>query len=206
MTDTSRTEPTLRRICVYTGASSGYRSEFASAAKAMGLALGERGIGLVYGGGHVGLMGVVADAALSAGGEVIGVIPSGLVDRELGHTGVTSLEVVPDMHTRKARMAELADAFVSLPGGIGTLEELFETWTWAQIGLHTKPIGLLNVDGFYDHLLAFLDLQVTEGFLPAASREHLIVGADPGQLIGSLTARRGGLADQWTAGPRQKYR
>lgn len=202
MTDTPRTEPTLRRICVYTGASSGKRSEFASAAKAMGRALGERGIGLVYGGGHVGLMGLVADAALSAGSEVIGVIPSGLVDRELGHRGVTSLEVVPDMHTRKARMAELADAFVSLPGGIGTLEELFETWTWAQIGLHTKPIGLLNVDGFYDHLLAFLDLQVAEGFLPAASRAHLVVGTDPGQLIGSLAARRAGLADRWAAGAR----
>lgn len=164
---------------------------------AFGVELAARGHGVVYGGGHVGLMGVLADAVLSGGGAVIGVIPRALVDRELAHNGVTDLQVVPDMHTRKARMAEQADAFVALPGGIGTLEELFEVWTWAQLGLHAKPIGVLNVGGFFDHLLAFCDQLVEDGFLPSASRDHLVVADTAAALLDAL-ADTPAMIDRWT--------
>lgn len=171
------------RICVFLGASPGRLPLYARAAEGFGRLLAERGHGLVYGGGNVGLMGVIADAALAAGGEVIGVIPEALRDRELDHRGLSELHVVDTMHARKAMMADLSDAFVALPGGIGTLEELFEVWTWAQLGYHDKPCGLLNVGGFYDAMAGFLDLVVAEGFLSAAHRARLIVGDEPTALL-----------------------
>lgn len=163
---------------------------YRAAAAALGTALAERGIGLVYGGARVGLMGVVADAALAAGGEVTGVIPQALVDREIGHSGLSDLRLVGSMHERKALMASLADAFVALPGGIGTFEELFEMWTWTQLGSHAKPCGLLNVAGFYDRLLGFLDHVVGEGFLKPVHREMLLVGDEPGALLDALASAR----------------
>ena len=147
----------LRSICVFCGASTGHDPIYREAAENLGRALAERGIRLVYGGGAVGLMGVVADAAMAAGGEVIGIIPQSLKDAEVGHTGLTRLEVVDGMHARKARMAELSDAFIALPGGLGTLEELFEVWTWGQLGYHGKPLGLLDTNQFYSKLSHFLD-------------------------------------------------
>lgn len=154
----------------------------------MGRLLAEQGIRLVYGGGRVGLMGAVADAALEAGGEVVGVIPRGLVAREVGHTGLTELHLVDTMHERKARMAELSDGFIALPGGIGTLEELFEVWTWGMLGIHRKPYGVLNVDGFYFPLLAFLDVLVEQGFLPPEARTMLIAESSPIRLLDRLRA------------------
>lgn len=188
------------RVCVFTGASRGLRPVHAEAVQAFGDELAGRGYGLVYGGGHVGLMGVLADAVLAGGGEVIGVIPRHLMNRELAHSRVTDLQVVPDMHSRKARMAEQADAFAAMPGGIGTLEELFEVWTWAQLGLHNKPIGLLNVGGFFEHLLAFCDQMVDDGFLPAGSRAQLVIAASSGELLDGL-GRSAGFRDRWTTEP-----
>jgi uncharacterized protein (TIGR00730 family) len=147
----------MRRVCVYCGSRAGTREAYANAARELGTLLGERGIGVVYGGGQVGLMGILADAALAAGGEVIGVIPHALAAREVDHPGVTILHKVETMHERKAMMADLADAFITMPGGIGTLEELTEIWSWAYLGIHHKPVGLLNVAGYYDPLLAFMD-------------------------------------------------
>lgn len=161
---------TLRSVCVFCGASPGASPVYQEAAVALGRHLAERGLTLVYGGGAVGLMGTVADAALAAGGEVIGIIPQSLQEAEIGHKGLTRLEVVDGMHARKARMAELADAFIALPGGLGTLEELFEVWTWGQLGYHAKPLGLLEVNGFYDPLLTFLDHLVDERFVRAEHR------------------------------------
>ena len=155
----------LSRICVYCGSSSGARSAYATAARRLGAQLVERGLGLVYGGGSVGLMNEVADAVLERGGEVIGVIPEKLQALELGKAECTELRVVPDMHTRKKAMADLADAFIALPGGYGTLEELFEAVTWTQLGYHAKPVGLLDVDGYFEHLVAFLDHVQGEGFV-----------------------------------------
>jgi hypothetical protein len=156
----------------------------------MGEALARRGIGLVNGGGHVGLMGAAADGALAAGGEAVGVIPRALMDRELGHRGMTELHVVEDMHERKALMAELSDGFVALPGGIGTLEELFEAWTWAGLGIHAKPVGLLDVDGYWDPLIAMVDRMVEEGFLPTHLRDALLVAREPEELIETFLAYR----------------
>src|SRR6185503_14872599 len=146
----------MSRLCVFCGSSPGHDPAYGAAAAQLGRVLAERGIGLVYGGGRVGLMGILADAALAAGGEVIGVIPQALLDREIGHRGLTQLRVVDSMHSRKALMGDLADGFIALPGGIGTLEELFEVWTWAQLGLHRKPCGLLDANGFYAPLVDFL--------------------------------------------------
>lgn len=159
-----------------------------AAADTFGRALAEAGIGLVYGGASVGTMGAVADAALGAGGDVYGVIPRQLVDREIAHAGLTQLFEVSDMHQRKARMAELADGFVALPGGAGTLEELFEVWTWSQLGLHDKPVGLLDVQGYYQKLSPMLDHMVAEGFLQAAHRNALQSDADPMALLDKLAA------------------
>jgi uncharacterized protein (TIGR00730 family) len=175
------------RICVFCGSSPGRGDRYTTAAAGLGRLLAERGIAVVYGGATVGTMGVVADAALKAGGEVYGVIPRALVDREIAHTGLTELFVVADMHERKARMADLADGFIALPGGAGTLEELFEVWTWAQLGLHTKPLGLLDVDGFYEPLATMLDHMVEEGFLSAANRDLVAREADPLSLLNHLT-------------------
>lgn len=164
----------------------------------MGGALARRGIGLVNGGGHVGLMGAAADGALEAGGEAIGVIPRALMDRELGHKGMTELRVVESMHERKALMAELSDGFVALPGGIGTLEELFEAWTWAGLGIHQKPVGVLDVAGYWDPLLEMADRMVAEGFLPEHLRKALLVAREPDALIDAFLSYRP-TATRWAA-------
>jgi uncharacterized protein (TIGR00730 family) len=177
----------LRRVCVYAGSNPGSDPAYRQAAAAFATLLAEHGIGLVYGGGRVGLMGVLADAMLARGGEAIGVIPQALVDREVGHGGLTELRIVGSMHERKAEMAELADAFVAVPGGIGTLEELIEVYTWSQLGLHDKPCGVLNVNGFYDGLAAWLDHAVEEGFLRAEHRAVLQVATTPAELLDRLS-------------------
>jgi uncharacterized protein (TIGR00730 family) len=176
----------LRSVCVFCGSNPGTDPAYVAAAQAVGAALAERGIGVVFGGGRVGLMGALADAAQAAGGRVTGVIPSDLMAREIGHTGIDDLRVVGSMHERKALMAELSDAFVALPGGIGTLEELFEVYTWAQLGIHAKPIGLLDVAGFYAPLAAFLDQLVEHGFLPRTTRDALTVSGDFAELLAAL--------------------
>jgi uncharacterized protein (TIGR00730 family) len=178
----------MTRIAVYLGSSAGRRPEFVTAAAQTGRALAEAGLGIVYGGASVGLMGVLADAALAAGGEVIGVIPDGLFAAEVPHQGLTRLEVVHSMHERKARMAELADGFAALPGGLGTLEELLEVLTWQQLRLHGKPIALLDVDGFWDGLLGFVDGLVVDGFVPPVSRSSLVRAASPAELVRLLLA------------------
>src|SRR5512142_2927654 len=178
----------MRRVCVFCGSSPGASPVYLEAARAAGRALAGRGIGLVYGGGSVGLMGAIADAALAAGGEVTGVIPRALQLRELAHAGLTTLHVVGSMHERKARMAELSDGFVALPGGMGTLEELAEILTWAQLGLHAKPCGLLDVAGYYRTLIAFLDEAVGEGFLRPEHRRLVLVGEDPDELLDRFAA------------------
>jgi uncharacterized protein (TIGR00730 family) len=175
---------------VFCGSATGADPVFADAARGLGRELARRGSALVFGGGSVGLMGVIADEALAAGAEVIGVIPHALVAREVAHAGLTDQRVVPTMHARKAQMAELADAFVALPGGFGTLEELFEVLTWAQLGIHAHPIGLLNTAGYYDALLSFVDRAVAEGFARPACREFLVVGAEPGELLDRLEMHR----------------
>ncbi|KPV40994.1 hypothetical protein AN478_03395 [Thiohalorhabdus denitrificans] len=192
----------MERICVFAGSGSGNRPAYAEAAAALGGRLATRGIGVVYGGGHTGLMGVLADAALGAGGEVVGVIPEALCTRELAHHQLSDLEVVDSMHARKARMAELADAFIALPGGIGTLEELFEVFTWAQLGLHAKPCGLLNAAGYYDPLIRFLDETVTEGFLRPEQRALLAEAPEPETLLEALATARPAPAHRWI-GPEQ---
>lgn len=179
---------TLARVCVYCGANRGNDPAYAAAAQAMGRALAKRGIGLVTGGGRVGLMGVVADAALEAGGTVTGIIPEALMKKELAHRGLTDLVVTASMHERKSRMAELADGFVALPGGLGTYEELFEIWTWAQLGWHGKPCGVLNAAGFYDKLVAFLDGATEAAFLKPEHRAMLVVESDPDRLIDRFEA------------------
>jgi uncharacterized protein (TIGR00730 family) len=179
----------LVRVCVFCGSTPGTDERFGKAAAELAEVLAQSGLGIVYGGGNVGLMGVVADAGLAAGAEVIGVIPRILVDRELAHPGLTDLRLVADMHERKATMAALADAYIALPGGIGTLEELFEIWTWGKLGIHSKRIGLLDVGGFYQPLLTFIDQVVEAGFLPAADRAALCVAATPLELVDQLMAK-----------------
>jgi uncharacterized protein (TIGR00730 family) len=176
----------VRRVCVFCGSSPGARPDYAEAAGELGRLLAREGIGLVYGGGHVGLMGKIADAVLDEGGEAIGVIPEALVAREIGHRGLTELRVVGSMHERKALMADLADAFVALPGGLGTLEELFEVYTWSQLGLHSKPCALLDVDGYYAGIADFLDHAVSERFVRAEHRAMLLVESDPRVLLDRL--------------------
>ena len=178
----------MKRVCVFCGSSVGNDSRYIETAEAMGRLLAGRGIGLVYGGGNVGLMGVIADAVLAAGGEVIGVIPQALADREVAHGGVTDLRVVDSMHTRKAMMAELSDAFIAMPGGVGTFEEFFEAVTWTQLGVHRKPCGLLNVAGFYTPLAAFIDHAVSEGFIKPAHRAIVVVDDDPERLLNTLAS------------------
>jgi uncharacterized protein (TIGR00730 family) len=175
-------------VCVYCGSQPGARPGYAEAARAFGTLLAREGVGLVYGGGRVGLMGVLADAVLAGGGEATGVIPHGLAAREVAHTGLSALHVVGSMHERKARMAALADAFVALPGGLGTLEELAEMLTWAQLGLHRKPCALLDVDGYYGALLRFLDHAAAEGFVRPEHRPLLVVETDPAALLDRLRA------------------
>ena len=167
--------PALSSVCVFCGSNGGADPAYLAAAEAVGAGLAQRGIRIVYGGGRVGLMGALADSARAAGGEVVGVMPQALVDREIGHTGIDDLRVVDTMHERKALMVELSDAFVALPGGIGTLEELFEVYTWAQLGIHAKPLALLDVAGYYEPLAAFLDHAVAQRFLRAETRGMLAV-------------------------------
>ncbi len=175
-------------LCVYCGSRPGTLPAYADAARAVGQEIGRRGWQLVYGGGRAGLMGVVADAALAAGATVVGVIPTSLMGRELGHVGLTELHVVDTMHQRKTLMAERSDAFLALPGGIGTFEELFEVWTWRQLGYHDKPIGLLNVAGYYDTLLGFLSHSETQGLMAAEQNALLQVDTDPVALVERLGA------------------
>jgi uncharacterized protein (TIGR00730 family) len=178
----------MRRICVFCGSNAGARSEYAEAARALAAVLVGRKLGIVYGGGNVGLMGVLADAALGCGGEVIGVIPRKLVDKEVAHRGVTELRIVETMHERKALMNDLSDAFIALPGGFGTLDEFFEVLTWSQLGFHGKPCALLNVAGYYDRMLAMLDHAVTERLLRPVHRELVIADTDPSRLLQRLSA------------------
>jgi uncharacterized protein (TIGR00730 family) len=173
----------IRRVCVFCGSSTGSDPTFAEAARELGRLFAREGIALVYGGGSVGLMGEVADAVLSSGGEVIGVIPHALWAREVGHRGLTDLRIVDTMHERKALMADLSDAFIALPGGLGTLEEIFEVWTWAQLGLHAKPLGFLDVNGFYTPLMDFLDRAVRARFVKEAHRAVAMVARDPEALL-----------------------
>ena len=178
----------IERLAVYCGSAAGADPAFAEAARLLGRTMVERGIDLVYGGGKLGLMGVVADAVLDAGGKVFGVIPQSLVDHEVAHRGCTELFTVANMHERKAKMTELTDAFVALPGGIGTLDELFEAWTWNALGYHAKPFCLLNVNGFWDGLDGFMDHVRDSGFLSEARRGQLLKAKTPGQAIDLLDA------------------
>ncbi len=178
----------MHRICVFCGSSEGADPRYRAGAEGLGRLLAARGIEVVYGGGSVGLMGVVADAALAAGGRVTGVIPRTLWEREVGHRGLSDLRIVESMHERKALMAELADAFIALPGGAGTLEEFAEVWTWAQLGLHPKPCGLLDIGGYYDPLIAFLDRMVEQRFLRAEHRAMVLADTDPERLLARFAA------------------
>jgi uncharacterized protein (TIGR00730 family) len=187
----------MKSICIYCGSNRGARPEYVALARDLGTLLARRGITLVYGAGNIGLMGVAADAALAAGGQVVGVIPRTLVKLEVAHTGLSELIVVNDMHERKLTMANRADGFIALPGGIGTLEELFETWTWLQLGFHGKPIALLDVAGYYTSLLAFLDHMVGENFLKAPQRDLLISGTDPAEILAQMAAFSPPQTDKW---------
>lgn len=178
----------IQSLCVFCGSSSGARPGYAHAARRFGKTLAARGITLVFGGGCVGLMGVIADATLAASGHAIGVIPRALVEREIAHRGVTSLRVVETMHERKQLMADLADAFVMLPGGFGSWDEFCEIVTWAQLGIHRKPLGVLNTEGYYDPLLAMADRAVDEGFVTSAQRDRLVVDVDADRLLDRMTA------------------
>ncbi|GAA0840903.1 MAG: TIGR00730 family Rossman fold protein [Cupriavidus sp.] len=189
----------MKAVCVYCGSSPGVRPEYAEVAKVLGKTMAEQGLALVYGGGKVGLMGIVADSVLAHGGMAIGIIPDALMQKEVGHRGLTELHVVRNMHERKQMMADRADAFIAMPGGVGTFEELFETFTWAQLGYHDKPVGLLNVAGFYDGMLAFLSHAVSEGFLKQVHADMLHVSSSPSGLLGKLAAAPRVRVDKWQA-------
>ena len=176
----------MQSICVFCGSSAGQSPMYKEAATRLGEYLAAQGIELVYGGAQVGLMGAVADGCLSSGGRVYGVMPEKLANLELAHSGLTELQIVPDMHARKAAMADRADAFIALPGGVGTFEELFEVWTWTQLGIHRKPLGVMNVGGFYDSLIGFLDQVESAGFMKPAHRALLQASDQPAQLLAQL--------------------
>jgi len=180
----------FRRICVFCGSSTGNRPVFGSAARKLGALLADSDIGLVYGGGNVGLMNEVAAAALEHGGEVIGIIPAALADRDLAHRGLSEIRIVNSMHDRKAQMAELSDGFIAMPGGLGTLEELFEVLAWAHLGFHEKPCGLLNVEGYYRGLLSFLGNTVAAAFLGETQRQLLIGATEPERLLQKMAQAR----------------
>ena len=187
----------MKRICVYCGSSIGKRPEYATAAKALGKALVDRNIGLVYGGASVGIMGLIANTVLELGGEVIGIIPQAIADKEIAHTGLTELKVVANMHERKAMMADYSDGFIALPGGMGTLEELFEVLTWAQLGFHQKPCGVLNVDGYYDHLIAFLEHAVDQEYLKSQHFGMLQTAKEPDALLELLSSYQAPVDGKW---------
>jgi uncharacterized protein (TIGR00730 family) len=188
----------MKAVCVYCGSAKGANPIYAEAAHAFGRALVDANLALVYGGGKVGLMGMIADSVMAAGGRAIGVIPELLVDKEIGHHGLTELHVVSDMHERKKLMADLSDAFVALPGGAGTLEELFEVYTWAQLGYHRKPVGILNIAGFYDPLIAMLEHTVREGFMQQTYFETLQIDNEAAALLGKLQHYRPLAQDKWS--------
>ena len=187
----------MKSICLYTGASLGARDEYRIAAEAVATEIARRGMTLVYGGGHVGLMGAAADAALAAGGQVVGVIPADIADREIEHRGLSELLVVDSMHERKMAMLKRADGMIALPGGLGTMEELFEVWTWNQLGFHQKPVGLLNVAGYYDHLLRFIDHMVEQRFVKESHRDLLLVDEDYKALLDRMGAFEPPVVDKW---------
>jgi uncharacterized protein (TIGR00730 family) len=189
--------PDLSSICVFCGSNAGANPAYLETAEAVGRGLAQRGVRVVYGGATVGMMGTLADAARGAGGEIVGVIPQSIFDREIGHTGLDDLRVVGSMHERKALMAELSDAFIALPGGIGTLEELFEVYTWAQLGIHAKPIGLLDVAGYFQPLVAFLDHAVQERFLRPEMRALLAVRDGLDDLLAALEASEPVTLQKW---------
>lgn len=193
----------MKSVCVFCGSSPGVNGDYLKSARDLGQLLAMRGITTVYGGASVGIMGAVADGALDAGGKVIGVIPEALVSRELAHHGLHELKVVSTMHQRKAMMSDLSDGFISLPGGIGTLEELFEVFSWAQLGIHRKPCALLNAAGYYDRLLDFLDYAVSQGFVGLNQRELLLVEEDPEALLGRMESYQPPVRDRWM-GRRQR--
>jgi uncharacterized protein (TIGR00730 family) len=192
---------TIQNICVYCGSNAGNRPEYADAARKLAEDLVQRNIGLVYGGSSVGIMGVVADAVMAAGGRVIGVLPEALMRKELAHKNLTELHVVGSMHERKTMMVDRADGFIAMPGGVGTLEEIFETWTWAQLGFHAKPCGLLNVAGYYDHLSHFLDHTVDEAFMQPAHRAMLAVESDPRLLLDRFATYVAPTVSKWITAP-----
>jgi uncharacterized protein (TIGR00730 family) len=196
-TNNQSSEHPLERICVFCGSNSGGSPVYAQTAVRLGRLLAASGIAMVFGGGGTGLMGTLADTVLAAGGQAIGVIPEQLVDRELGHQHLTELHVVTSMHERKALMADLSDGFVALPGGAGTLEEFCEVWTWAQLGIHTKPCGLVNVAGYYSIFLAFLDEMVVEGFLKSEHRSLVLVEDEPESLLHRFRRYRAPVLDAW---------
>ena len=187
----------MKSVCVFCGSNSGRGDRYVEAARALGGELGQRGIKLVYGGGCVGLMGVVADAALAAGGRVTGVIPAALVAREVGHNALTEQHVVDSMHERKALMAELSEGFIAMPGGYGTLDETFEILTWAQLGMHAHPIGMLNVDGYFDKLLAFVDHAIAEGFVRPEYRGMISVADTPSGLLDAMARYQPPTVTKW---------
>jgi uncharacterized protein (TIGR00730 family) len=189
----------MQRVCVFCGSSPGVKQEYAVGARELGLVLAKKTIDLVYGGGHVGLMGIVADAAMSAGAKAIGIIPRCLADKEVAHQGLTELKIVQTMHERKAQMSELSDGFIAMPGGFGTLEELFEVITWAQLGIHKKPFGLFNVAGYYDKLIEFMDYQVEQGFVPQRHREMIIVSDEAEQLVEMLESFHPVAQEKWAS-------
>jgi uncharacterized protein (TIGR00730 family) len=187
----------MKRVCVFCGSSSGASSRYTATAQRVGALLAQRQTELVYGGGNIGLMGVLADTVLAHGGHVIGVIPQALMDREVGHTGLSDLRIVGSMHERKALMADLAEGFIALPGGIGTLEEFCEVLTWAQLGMHAKPCGLLNVDGYFDHLITFLDHSVEERFFRPEHRAMVLLETDPETLLNRFASYRPPRLEKW---------
>jgi uncharacterized protein (TIGR00730 family) len=187
----------FQRICVFCGSSAGFSGTYRAAAAELGRVLKAQGLGLVYGGGRIGLMGVLADAVLAHGGQVIGVIPQPMVSREIWHSGLTELRIVPSMHARKSLMAELADAFIALPGGFGTFEEFCEMVTWSQLGIHRKPCGLLNVDGYYDPLLEMFDHAVVEGFLKRENRELVLASPNCEELLEKMQAFEPVVVRKW---------
>ena len=187
----------IHRVCVFCGSNSGSDKVYVEAACDLGRLFAREGIALVYGGGSVGLMGELADAVLSSGGEVIGVIPHALWAREVGHRGLTDIRIVDTMHERKAMMADLADAFIALPGGLGTMEEIFEIWTWAQLGLHQKPVGFLDVNGFYAPLMQFLDRAVRERFLRPEHRAIAMLDRDPEALLRRFDTWKAPRVEKW---------
>lgn len=188
---------TFQRICVFCGSNSGINPAYRSAAIALGRLLAARGLELVYGGGNIGLMGVLADSVLEAEGRVIGVIPEPLMAKEVGHAGLTELRIVKSMHERKALMADLSDAFIAMPGGFGTFEEFCEVVTWSQLGIHAKPCGLLNVEGYYDSLLALFDDAVREGFLREENRTLVLEDSDPARLLNKMASFVASRPEKW---------